>query len=54
MNDSTKRLPRTSRLPSAALDRADEIAASWPPLTDAQRADLSLIIYGGRSDSAAA
>jgi hypothetical protein len=54
MNDSTKRLPRASRLPQRALDRADEIAASWPLLTDRQRADLSLIIHGGRSTGAAA
>jgi len=27
---------------------------SLPPLTDRQRADLSAIIYGGRSTSAAA
>jgi hypothetical protein len=54
MKDSTKRLPRTSRLPKAALDRIDKIVAGLPPLTDRQRADLSAIIYGGRSTSAAA
>jgi hypothetical protein len=54
MNGSTKRLPRTSRLPQAALDHADKILAELPPLTDRQRADLSAIIYGGRSTSTAA
>jgi hypothetical protein len=54
MNDSTKRLSRTSRLPQAALDRTGKIVADWPPLTDEQRADLSLIVHGGRSVSAAA
>ena len=44
----------TTQLPQAALDRADKIMADLPPLTAAQCADLSAIIYGGRSDSAAA
>jgi len=54
MNDSTKRLPRASRLPQAALDHADKIVAGLPPLTGRQRADLSAILYGGRSASTAA
>jgi hypothetical protein len=54
MDDSTKRLPRASRLPQAALDHADKVLADLPPLTDAQRADLSAILYGGRSTSVAA
>lgn len=45
MDDSTKRLPRASRLPQVALDHADKILADLPPLTDAQRADLSAILY---------
>jgi hypothetical protein len=54
MNDSTKRLPRISRLPQAALDHADKILAGLPPLTDRQRADLSVILYGAWPGSAAA
>jgi hypothetical protein len=44
----------TSKLPQAALDHADKIVAELPPLTDRQRVDLSAILYGGRSASAAA
>lgn len=54
MNDSTKRLLRISRLPQAALDHADKILAGLPPLTDRQRADLSVILYGAWPGSAAA
>ena len=54
MDDSTKRLPRASRLPQAALDHADKIIVELPPLTNQQRADLSAIIYSGQSTSAAA
>jgi hypothetical protein len=54
MDGSTKRLPRASRLPQAARDHADKIVAELPALTPAQRADLSAILYGGRSTSAAA
>jgi len=53
MNDNTKRLPRTARLPQRALERIEKTVDGLPPLTPAQLADLSLIIYGGR-DSAAA
>jgi hypothetical protein len=35
-------------------ERAGKIVAGLPPLTDRPRADLSAIIYGGRSTSAAA
>jgi hypothetical protein len=52
MSDKTR--GGTTRLPQAALDRIDKIVAELPPLTDAQRRDLSAIIYGARSTSAAA
>jgi hypothetical protein len=51
MNDSTKRLLRISRLPQAALDHADKILAGLAPMTDRQRADLSVILYGARPAS---
>lgn len=53
-SSNTAQLPRISRLPQSALDHADKILADLPPLTGGQRADLSAIIYGGRSASAAA
>jgi hypothetical protein len=52
MNDTTQ--GGTTRLPQAALDKIAEEVANLPPLTDCQRADLSTIIYGGRSLNAAA
>ena len=53
-SNDTGRLPRDSRLPRAARDHADKILAGLPPLTDRQRADLSMILYGARPASAAA